>query len=170
MKTLYIVRHAKSSWDYPDLSDQERPLIEKGIKRTKLVIDFLNSNNVCIDLIISSHAVRAYETAKLIAFGLHYPENEIQKSTGVYQSNVDSLINHLFGLSNKVKSLMMVGHNPTFTSFANYFMDKKIDWLATSGIVCIEFNTEKWEDIMLVKKNTKFVITPKLVKEQNKRK
>ena len=67
MKTLYIVRHAKSSWDHPGLGDDQRPLLEKGKKRTKYVVDYFLENNCRPDLIISSHAVRAFETAKIIA-------------------------------------------------------------------------------------------------------
>ncbi len=77
MKTLYIVRHAKSSWDHPGLGDDQRPLLEKGKKRTKYVVDYFLENNINPDLIISSHAVRAFETAKIIATSLDYPENKI---------------------------------------------------------------------------------------------
>ncbi len=166
MKYLYIVRHAKSSWDHAGLADHERPLLEKGKKRTKWVIDYLLDNNVHVDLIISSHAVRARETAKFIGNALHYPEDNIQISTAIYHGDVDTLLNHFFDLSNDVNSLMMVGHNPTFTSFANYFLENKIDWLPTSGIVCIEFNTDNWEHVLDAKKRAKFVISPKMVKDQ----
>jgi phosphohistidine phosphatase len=170
MKTLYIVRHAKSSWDSPGHEDHERPLLEKGKKRTKLVIDYLLENNVKVDLIISSHAVRARSTAIIIANALHYPENEIQISTRIYHGDMDSLFNLFYDLSDNIQSLMLVGHNPTFTSYANYFLKDKIDWLPTSGIVCIEFDTDKWEQLPLSGKKTKFVISPKLMKEKKKRK
>ncbi|MBN2172558.1 MAG: phosphohistidine phosphatase SixA [Bacteroidales bacterium] len=170
MKILYIVRHAKSSWDHPGLSDHERPLLEKGKKRTKKVIDFLLEKNIQVDLIISSYAVRAFETATIIAKALKYPEEQIQKSTNIYHGDVDNLFNHFYDLSDNVKSLMLVGHNPTFTNFANYFMDEKIDWLATSGIVCIEFKTDSWENILQAEKKTKFVITPKKMDLMKKRK
>lgn len=170
MKTLYIVRHAKSSWDSPGNADHERPLLEKGKKRTKRVIDYLLENKVQVDLIISSHAVRARSTANIIANALHYPENEIQISANVYHGDLDSLFNIFYDLSDNIHSLMLVGHNPTFTTFANNFLDKEIDWLPTSGIVCIEFDTDKWEQLPLADKKTKFVISPKLMKEREKRK
>jgi phosphohistidine phosphatase len=170
MKTLYIVRHAKSSWEHPDLADHERPLLEKGKKRTKLIIDFLLEKNVRVDLIISSYAVRAFETARIIANALKYPEENIQKSETIYHGGVDDQFNLFYDLSDNVESLMVVGHNPTFTNFANYFLDKKIDWLATSGIVCIEFNTTTWDKIFDAEKKTKFVATPKDIKLRQKRK
>jgi phosphohistidine phosphatase len=169
MKYLYIVRHAKSSWDHSGLADHERPLLEKGKKRTKLIIDYLLENKVEVDLIISSHAVRARETARFIGNALHYPEDKIQISTAIYHGDINGLINLFFDLSDDVNSLMMVGHNPTFTSFANYFLEKSIDWLPTSGIVCIEFEADKWEDVLNAKKRAKFVISPKIVKDQKSR-
>ena len=75
MKTLYLVRHAKSSWEEPGVSDADRPLIPKGLKKTQLIVDFLLKRETKIDLMISSPAVRAYETAKLVAAGLDYPLN-----------------------------------------------------------------------------------------------
>lgn len=170
MKTLYIVRHAKSSWDSPSHADHERPLLEKGKKRTKRVIDYLLENNITVDLIISSHAVRARSTANIIANALHYPVNEIQISEKIYHGDVENLFNLFYDLSDNIQSLMLVGHNPTFTNFANFFLDDKIDWLPTSAIVCIEFNTEQWEQLPISDKKVKFVISPKLMKDRTKRK
>jgi len=166
MKTLYIVRHAKSSWDHPGLSDHERPLLQKGEKRTNLITDYLLEKKVNVDLILSSHAVRAYETAKIIANGLDYPEDNIQISESIYHGDIDTLLSHLFETPDIVASVMMFGHNPTFTYFANYFLKDKLDWLPTSGVVCVEFKTDKWENIMDAKKRVKFVISPKMVRDQ----
>ncbi|MCD4789560.1 MAG: phosphohistidine phosphatase SixA [Bacteroidales bacterium] len=170
MKTLYIVRHAKSSWDYPELSDHERPLLEKGKKRTKLVAGYLQENNIRIDRIISSHAVRAFETSKIIAAEISYPEDEIRIFEDIYFGDVDKLFDHLFKLPEEIQSVMLVGHNPTFTYFANSFLKKEIEWLPTSGIVCIEFKTDKWEKLHNAKKTVKFVITPKMMYNNKKQK
>jgi phosphohistidine phosphatase len=164
MKTLYIVRHAKSSWDHPGLSDDQRPLLQKGKKRTKLVTDYLQKNNNQPALILSSHATRAYETAKLFANALGFPENKIIVTESIYHGNADTMINTLFGIADDIDSLMMFGHNPTFTYFANMFLDNSIENLPTSGVVCIEFKTDKWEEIMTAEKRTKFVISPKILK------
>ena len=170
MKTLYIVRHAKSSWDHPGLEDYQRPLLEKGKKRTKYVIDYLQKQKVKPDLILSSHAERAKETARIIAAALGYPEHEIIISKEIYFGNTDGLFNHFYDLSNQVNSLMMVGHNPTMTNFANYFLDNKIDNLPTSGVVCIEFDTDMWENVLQASRKTKFSISPKLLKDRLARK
>ena len=170
MKTLYIVRHAKSSWDHIGLEDHERPLLEKGKKRTRYVVDYLTENNTSVDLIMSSHAVRAHETAKIIARALHYPEDEIMVSKNIYFGYPDRFFDLFYDLSSDVNSLMMVGHNPGFTIFANYFLDKKIDNLPTSGVVCISFDTDAWEDIHNSKRKVKFVISPRMLRERKSRK
>ncbi|MCF8233547.1 MAG: histidine phosphatase family protein [Bacteroidales bacterium] len=164
MKTLYIVRHAKSSWDYPDLTDHDRPLLEKGKKRTKKIIDFILDKSIQVDYIISSSAVRALETAKFLARAMRYPVEDIKVDPQVYHADAEKLKDQFFDLSDKYNSVMLFGHNPAFTNFANFFLEEKIDWLPTSGIVCIDFETEKWDQIFIAVSHTKFIITPKMLK------
>jgi phosphohistidine phosphatase len=163
MKTLYIVRHAKSSWDFPELPDEERPLLKKGEKRTEKIANFLLEKKVSVDHIISSHAVRALDTAKIIAYTLHYPEEDIAISGIVYHASSDQLYDLFFELSDDIESLMIVGHNPTFTNFANHFLNKEIDWLPTSGVVSINFKTDQWTQVPLAKRKTNFIIFPKML-------
>lgn len=166
MKTLYIVRHAKSSWENPEFDDIERPLLDKGIKKTSRVIEFLKSKKLKVDLIISSPAVRAYETAKLYAPTFAYDPAKIVINDNVYESSTDNLLDVLFELDNDVDSVMIVGHNPTFTDFANQFLDTKIDWLPTSGIVCINFHTNEWQKISITKKTKSFIVYPGMLKKR----
>lgn len=163
MKTLYIVRHAKSSWNYPELSDEERPLLEKGKKRTKKIIDYLQQKELSLDLIISSHAKRALETAKIIAHGLNYPPENILISRQVYHASADKLYDQFFDLSNNVDNLMIVGHNPALTNFANHFLHEKIEWLPTSGVVSVSFNTRIWINLPMAESTTNFIIYPKML-------
>jgi phosphohistidine phosphatase len=163
MKTLYLVRHAKSSWKYPELLDEERPLLEKGKKRTKKVIDYLLKKDVQLDCIKSSHAVRALETARIIAHALQYPLDDIMIERQIYHASAEQLFDQFYDLSDTFQSLMMVGHNPAFTNFANYFLDKKIEWLPTSGIVSINFKTDSWDMVTSADRKTNFVIFPKLI-------
>ena len=161
MKTLFIVRHAKSSWEHPGLADDERPLLPKGIKRTNKIAAYLQQKNINPDLIISSHAVRALDTAKIIAEAIGYPEEKISISRQVYHGGTNQFYDELFRLTDDIQRVMLFGHNPAFTSFANHFLKKKIDWLPTSGVVAISFNTDQWTEIPLAKYNTEFVIFPK---------
>jgi phosphohistidine phosphatase len=161
MKTVYIVRHAKSSWNSPELTDEKRPLLEKGKKRTKKVIDFLHDKKVTVDYIISSHATRAMETAKILAHGLNYPVDQIKIDPQVYYANGESLMNQFFDMPERFDSVMIVGHNPTLTDFSNKFLKEPIENLPTSGVVSISFDTERWENIPLARRKTNFILFPK---------
>jgi phosphohistidine phosphatase len=161
MKTVYIVRHAKSSWNHPDLSDEERPLLEKGKKRTKKVIDSLLEKNISVDYIISSPAVRAYETAKILAHALKYPLENIRQDPHVYFADGDSLFSQFYDIPDTFESLMIVGHNPALTDFVNHFMKPRIDNLPTSGLVCINFDTDHWDKVPSLKGKVSFSLFPK---------
>jgi phosphohistidine phosphatase len=161
MKTIYIVRHAKSSWNHIDLPDEQRPLMEKGKKKTKKVIDYLLENKAKVDHIISSHAVRAYDTAKILAHGLKYPVENIKIDSQIYYSTSDSLMEQFYGLSNRFNSVMIVGHNPCLTDFVNQFLKEPVENLPTSGVVSISFDTDSWEEIPLASTKTNFILFPK---------
>ncbi|MFZ4398943.1 MAG: SixA phosphatase family protein [Bacteroidales bacterium] len=161
MKTLYIIRHAKSSWEFTNLSDEERPLIEKGIKRSKKIGKYLKEQNVKADIIISSHANRALNTAQIIAKKINYPEEKILIDKKIYGTGIDNLFNTIYGIPNEYKCAIIFGHNPTFTNIANYFLDEKIDNLPTSGLVCVVFETDKWNEIATANNLENYIIRPK---------
>jgi phosphohistidine phosphatase len=160
MKTLYIVRHAKSSWDFPELPDVDRPIIETGIYNTKKIVTELNNRNVSVDMMICSHAKRAGETAKIIATGINYPVEKIEVSKQIYQVDRDDIFNLIFGLNDNLDSLMIIGHNPTLTQFANLFLDEKIDLLPTSGVISLSFETGNWLGIIKAPHRTNFILFP----------
>ena len=161
MKTIYIVRHAKSSWDITELPDEKRPFLEKGKKRTKTVIDYLQDHTISGDYIISSHAVRALETAKILARGLKYPEENIKIDSHVYYANGNSLLNQFYDLPSRHHSVMIVGHNPSLTDLVNFFLGKPIENLPTSGVVSISFETDKWEEVPVARRKINFILFPK---------
>lgn len=163
MKTLFIVRHAKSSWDDPDLSDEERPLLEKGIKKTSRVIEYLNDNHISADLILSSPAVRAVETARLIAKGIRYPKEKITLMPEIYHFDSAHILRELRGLSDNIQSVMIVGHNPGVTQLASHLMGKELEWLPTSAIAGIDFHTDHWGRISDSRVSMRFMIHPKML-------
>lgn len=164
MKTLYLVRHAKSSWEVSGISDAERPLIPKGIKKTGKVIDFLNKRGTLAGLIISSPAVRALETAKLVAAGIGYPPERIRIEQGIYDSTVTRMLDLVYAVSNDIESLMIVGHNPTITEVANVFLRPGIEIMPTSAIVCLSFDTDAWEEIPGSAVVDEFFVYPKILR------
>ena len=164
MKTLYLVRHAKSSWSHPGLSDFNRPLIDTGIKRNRKIIRYLNEKSVSVDLIISSPAVRTLETAKLIATGIDYPIENIYQEPALYEAGLHDFLNVIYVAPDEINSLMVVGHNLTITYVANFFLGPDIEMLPTSGVVAISFETEHWSEIPSVKPEQLFVVFPKMLK------
>ncbi len=164
MKTLYIVRHAKSSWDYPHLKDYERPILGTGVKRTKKLIAFFKQKHVKLDYIVSSHATRAIETAQLIAKGMDYPSEHIYISPHIYQADADDILDVVYALPDDKNHVLMVGHNPTFTQFANNFLAEKIHFLPTSAVVSISFETDAWPKITSSPQLLNFVVFPKNIK------
>jgi phosphohistidine phosphatase len=166
MKTLYLVRHAKSSWDQPGVRDFDRTLMAIGKKRTKTVIAFLQSNKVSIDLMISSPAVRAFETAKLIAAGINYPVHTIQKEMMIYGGEMDLILHAIYTAPDEFSSLMLVGHNPAMSHLANHFLKPGIEILPTTGVVAISFKTNHWEKIHEAEVNLEFFVFPKMLKHE----
>lgn len=164
MKTLYVVRHAKSSWDDPSLSDHDRPLNELGIRKTKIIVEYLKRNKVKPDLLKSSSANRALSTAEIIAKAINYPIEDIEIEDNLYHASSEEVYSELFVLPNSINSVMIFGHNPTFTYFVNGFVNPKMDNLPTSGVVSISFETDEWEKIAMVDYKINFVVTPKLLR------
>lgn len=166
MKTIYILRHAKSSWDFPHLADDERPLLDKGKKRTRLINEFLIEKKIKPDLIITSHAVRARDTARIVARAIGYPKEDIHIGKTIYYADAENLIDQFYDIPETAQSAMLVGHNPTLTNFVNRYLDKKIEWLPTSGLVSISFHTDKWVNISAADYAADFVITPSMLKNK----
>ena len=164
MKKLYLIRHAKASWEMPGLADSDRPLIPKGVKRTQLIVDFLLTKNTTVDLIVSSPAVRAYETAKIIAAGLGYPVAKIKTERKIYDGFYDRILDVVYSTPDNAESLMIFGHNPTITQLANLFLHPGIDNMPTTGVVCLSFDTDKWVSIPSVEAKNEFIVFPKMLR------
>lgn len=163
MKTLYIARHAKSSWKYPDLHDHDRPLLEKGKKRTRKVINFLRNHEAQPELILSSTAKRAAETATFYASGCGVAAENLIFEAALYQTSREMLFSYLANISNQIQSLMIVGHNPAMTNFANHFLHEPIDWLPTSAVVGLQIDTENWSGIAAAHCRLRFMAVPKFL-------
>ena len=164
MKTLYLMRHAKSSWETTGIADDHRQLLPKGVRKTKLVANYMIRDGGKIDLMLSSQAVRAYETAKIMAACLDYPVENILKDRRIYDGPYDRMLDLIYSTSNDADSLMIIGHNPLITQLANLFLHPGIENMPTSAVVCISFQSAKWEEIPVSRSEKKFYIFPKLLK------
>lgn len=146
MKTVYLVRHAKSSWKDASLDDFDRPLNKRGERDAPFMGELLKKNGIKPDVILSSPANRAITTAKIIAKEMGYPEKAIVEDKTVYLATAGELLSIIQDLDDKVNSVMIFGHNPGLTTFGNYLGDKYNDNIPTCAITGIELNIDDWDD------------------------
>ena len=147
MKTLYLVRHAKSSWDFPQLQDFDRPLNKRGQKNAPEMGERLKLKGILPDLLMSSPANRAITTARKIAKKIGYPKEAIKENERIYHGSEHTLTEIIRSTPNDIGELMLFGHNPGFTGLANMLGDQWIDNIPTCGIVAITFDVDNWQSV-----------------------
>ncbi|WP_210463244.1 MULTISPECIES: SixA phosphatase family protein [Rufibacter] len=148
MKTLYLLRHAKSSWKYEELSDHDRPLNKRGRTDAPLIGQELLEREIKLDLVVSSSAVRAITTASLVAKELNFAPDKIGVQEELYLISSEDLLIFVQSLPDEYNHVMVVGHNPAFTELANQLSpDKSIANIPTAGIVGLSFDCSHWGQI-----------------------
>jgi phosphohistidine phosphatase len=145
MRTLYLVRHAKSSWDSPGLRDFDRPLNERGLNDAPKMAKTLLKMGLKPDLIVSSPAKRALTTAQFFAKTFELADAAFVQEPRIYEAFSTDILQIISKLPNEAKVVMLFGHNPTFTDVANRFTDDFIDNVPTCGIVRIESKADTWD-------------------------
>lgn len=161
MKTLFLVRHAKSSRDDPSLPDRDRPLDDRGRQDAPKVGKRLARRDVRPDLLLSSSALRALTTAHLIAEEVGYKRKDIVADDRLYASSADDLLAVVRALDNKLDRVMLFGHNPEFTDLAHRLSSGIID-LPTCAVVELHFDIRTWSDVGIVEPAKVIVDYPKL--------
>lgn len=149
MKTLYIIRHAKSSWDAKTLGDIERPLNDRGKRDAPRMGKRLKEKDIHPNLIVSSPAKRAYSTAKRIAKILKYPKDAIKVVDKLYHADEDTMLQIVNKFKDKHDVVILFGHNPGLTEFVNSIMSEEldIDNVPTCGVVAFQFQADRWEQV-----------------------
>ena len=144
MKTLTLVRHAKSSWDHPELDDRDRPLNKRGERDAPIMGQRIAAAGIRPSLIIASPATRAWSTAKIIANEISYPREFLQRESKLYHASVDTMLDVLVAQDTEFHSIMLVGHNPGMTTFANYLSPGITNNLPTAGVLSVSFEQDDW--------------------------
>ena len=140
MKELILVRHAKSSWKDPALSDHERPLNRRGKRDAPEMGERLARSGYDPDLIVSSSAVRALDTARTTLAGkLGYPRASIAVEERLFHAGVADLLHVIQGVDDSVDILMLFGHNPGLTDFANHIGPREIFNMPTCAVLHLRF-------------------------------
>lgn len=162
MKTLYLVRHAKSSWNFPQLEDFERPLGKRGRNNLSQMGIHLKENVPKPDLIITSSASRAFYTALFLADYWNYPEQSIFATDSLYHAGVQEFQNCLAEWE-QYNRIAIFGHNPGLTMFHNKLSSPIIDNIPTCGIVGLSFQMSRWKQISQHLGQRLFYYTPKSI-------
>jgi phosphohistidine phosphatase len=161
MKQLIILRHGKAEQDTMAKDDYDRVLTERGRKNATAMGGYILKRAGLPDLILSSSARRAHETAILAAQEIGYPEDKIQTDQNLYFAPSRWILNVLSKLPDEVESCLYVGHNPGITDLIND-LGVRLDNLPTSSAACFEFHVDVWVDISMERANFRWL---KLAKE-----
>jgi phosphohistidine phosphatase len=147
MKTLFVVRHAKSSWNNPELDDFDRPLNKRGKQNAPLIASILAKKKIKPEQMISSPANRAYSTAEFFAEAFEYPNSEIKIDENLYEADSLDILNVITSVEDYINSVMIFGHNPGLTDFVNFISDGEIENVPTTGVVCLSLKSNCWKDV-----------------------
>jgi len=142
MKQIYLIRHAKSSWSQPDLSDFDRPLNKRGKKNGPVMAERFSVRGVIPQQIVSSPAARAKKTARYMAEGTGFKKKDIIYDKGLYFAGFSYFLETIEKQLRDVDILFMVGHNPTVTELAEYLTGKCFINVPTCGVVGVEYSGE----------------------------
>lgn len=162
MKTLYLIRHAKSSWDEEGLADRDRPLNDRGKRDAPKMGKRLAARRARPDLILSSTAVRALTTAEIVAKELGYKRKAIVVDERIYAAELTTLLNIIGALDDAHAVVMIFGHNPELTTVARYFSNE-IDDMPTCAVAEFEFDVAHWREAPTAKPSSVIFETPKKV-------
>lgn len=144
MKILTLVRHAKSSWSDTNLGDRQRPLNKRGKNDAPVMGKRITDHGIRPSLIICSPAKRAWSTAKMIAREISYPIEFLQRENDLYLASLDDFLDVLVAQDNEFNSIMVVGHNPGMTDFANFLSPGLTHNLPTAGVVSVQIDQDHW--------------------------
>ena len=161
MKTLILVRHAKSSWDDLGLNDFDRPLNDRGKRDAPKMAKKLSDKKIKIDAFISSPAKRAARTAKIFAEEFKTKKDDIIHKTELYLASENVFYDVIEKTDDELDSIAVFSHNPGITDFANDLTEIKIDNIPTCGVFAVKIDSKHWADIKEAKKEFWFFDYPK---------
>lgn len=153
MKKIILVRHGKSAWNNPNLTDHDRPLATRGLDDVPEMGFRLKEKAIIPDLIISSSATRAFQTAELLAEVLHLPKSKITIDKSLYHASYAMILKCIQRQDDANDLIFVVGHNPGMNDFIDFF-GGNFDNLPTAGQYGLLVDTNHW--LQLRPENAKF--------------
>ncbi|TDE16579.1 SixA phosphatase family protein [Dyadobacter psychrotolerans] len=164
-KTLILVRHATAEDHSFRVKDFDRELVSKGLSESAIMGRWLVEKNIKPDHFVTSPASRAYKTAEIVADQFHLDISEIELVSDIYDGGPKAYLSAVNRTAENTEKLILFGHNPDISYFGEYLSGKNIGSMKKAGMVILEFEDLKWEEISA--KTATFIsyITPKEVKE-----
>jgi phosphohistidine phosphatase len=147
MKTLILVRHAKSSWKDASLADRDRPLNKRGKRDAPEMGRRLAARGGAPDLMVSSPATRALATARIIADAVGYPVDGIREDERIYMASPAELLEAIRALDDGHDRVFLFGHNPGLTELVNELSEPAVDNVPTCGVVELRLAVDQWADV-----------------------
>lgn len=167
MKTIIIIRHAKSSWSDLRLDDFDRPLNKRGKRNAPFMGQKLKEKKIMPDIILSSPAKRARKTAIAIAKAIDYPKKKIVFDDNMYHSDAMYLLELVRNQDDEDETIMLFGHNPDFNDLADILLEQNPVYnIPTTGIYCIRFDVDSWGKVQKGKGEAVFFDYPKRYNEE----
>lgn len=145
-RRLFIIRHGKSSWE-SEVRDMDRPLTDRGVRNSYEMAQRLAAAGMVPEKIYSSTGIRALHTAVIMAREWELPDEALSVRESLYMSGSNEIDMILAEIPEDVHSVAIYGHNPTFTGYANRFVNSSIDNIPTAGVVVLTFDTDNWNEI-----------------------
>jgi phosphohistidine phosphatase len=159
MKTLYLLRHAKSSWDDSSLKDFDRPLNERGLKAAPKMGAWMRKQKIRPDVVMSSPALRAKQTTTIVAEAAGL-SGIMTFNEAIYEASSQKLFHLVASFENRVDSVLMVGHNPGFEELVAALTGEN-KRMPTAALAYIELDIAKWSDLTAGEGKLKWVTRPK---------
>jgi phosphohistidine phosphatase len=163
MKSLLVLRHAKSSWENAELSDFERPLNKRGLEAAQLIGQEMFRLNLNIEIVLSSPAKRAKQTAILVKESCEI-KREIRFEDGIYEASVMKLLHIVSEIDDKISSVLLVGHNPGLEELIRV-LTEKAQVMPTATLAKLDLEIESWAKITAKCGVLDFAITPRELKK-----
>lgn len=159
MKTLFLLRHAKSSWDDKSVQDFDRTLNSRGRKAAELIATFMNQKKVAPELVLSSPALRARETIEIVfkAARLH---SELRYDQRIYEASPLRLLEVISEVEADRNGLLLVGHNPGLEGLLG-MLSETVEHMATGSLAKIDFKVAKWSKVLEEKGVLDWIVKPK---------
>jgi len=163
IKTLYLIRNAKSDWNDIGASDFERGITKKGKKDIKTMSSYLMLKNIMPNVVLSSCALRAQQTTDILVGSLQY-KGKVDYLEELYYTPTHRLLDIIYMQDLSDNVVFVIGHNPQLTDMANLLINEHISKIPSSGIVAIDFDINEWSELHHTKGKIDFFITPKQFK------